>query len=257
MQLGQRLDGDVRALERLDAAHEQQQAPVLGQPEGTAGLGAVARAEEGVVHARRHDADAARFAAVERCDLVGLDRARRQHGVGALDDVRLGLGPAVRHVGLDLFGHGFGLDPIERVERAHERQLELVLDHVARQPGQPVVGMDGGVGTTAVVRRTGTGGHQFEDPGGELVDEGGERLLGHRVQRTGGDVVDPQTRLDVDGGREVGRPGPREDVAGDTGAGQRGGELAHVDVHAASVTGARLGQRGRVQGEDGEAAHGG
>ena len=86
------------------------------------------------------------LAAVERGDLVGLDGARRQHGVGALDDGRLGLGPAVGHVGLDLFGHRLGLDPVEGVERADQRQVQLVLDHVARQPGQPVVGVDRRVG---------------------------------------------------------------------------------------------------------------
>ena len=203
-QLGKRLDGDVRALEGLDAPDEQHQTPVLGQPEGPAGLGTVARPEEGVVDARRDDADAAGVAAVERGDLVGLDRARRQHGVGALDDVRLRLGPAMGHVGVDLFGHGFSLDPVERVERANERQLELVLDHVAGQPRQPVVGVDGGVGTTCRVRRTGTGGHQFEDPPRELVDDGRERLLGHHVPWARRHVVDAQARLDVDGERQVG-----------------------------------------------------
>ncbi len=57
-------------------------------------------------------------------------------------------------------------------------------------------------------------------------------------------------------GRQVGRPGPGEHVAGDPGPGQGGGELAHVDVHATPVARAWLGQRGRVQREDGEAAHG-
>ena len=83
----------------------------------------MARAEEGVVDAGRHDADAPGLAAVERGDLVGLDGAGRQDGVGAVDDGRLGLGPAVRHVGLDLLGHRLRLDAVERVERADERQV--------------------------------------------------------------------------------------------------------------------------------------
>ena len=50
-------------------------------------------------------------------------------------------------------------------------------------------------------------------------------------------------------------PGPRVDVAVDAGPGQGGGQLPHVDVHAATVADAGLGQWGRVEGEDGEPAH--
>ena len=148
-QLGQRLDGHVGALERLDAPDEEEEAAVERETEGAPGLGPVPGTEEGVVDARRHDPDAPGVAAVERGDLVGLDAARGQDGVGALDDGRLGLGPPVRHVGLDLFGHGLRLDPVERVEGADQRQVQLVLDHVARQPGQPVVGVHRGVGLVA------------------------------------------------------------------------------------------------------------
>ena len=194
------------------------------------------------------------LAAVERRDLVGLDRARGQHGVGAVDDGRLGLGPAVRHVGLDLFGHRLRLDPVERVEGADERQVQLVLDHVAREPRQPVVGVHRGVGQLAGGRRRG---HAVEHAGRELVDHRGQRLLGQGVERSGGNMVHPQPRLDVDHGRQIGRPGPGEDVAGHVGAGQGRGQLADVDVHAAAVAGAGLGQGGRVEGQDGEPAHGG
>ena len=198
-------------------------------------------------------------AAVEGHDLVGLDGARRQHGVGAVDDGRLGLGPAVRHVGLDLFGHRLGLDPVERVEGAHERQVQLVLDHVARQPRQPVVGVHRGVGHAAAVVVAGRrrGGHPLEDPGRELVDDAGQGLLGHDAERAGRHVVHAQPGLDVDDRGELVGPGPGEDVTGDPGAGQCRGQLPHVDVHAAAVAGARLGQGRGVQGEDGEPAHGG
>ncbi len=129
-QLGQGLDRHVSALERLDPADEEEQPPGERQPEGAPRLGPVPRSEERVVDARRDDADAAWLAAVERDDLFGLDAARRQDSVGAFDDGRLGLGAPVRHVGLDLFGHRLGLHPIKGVERAHERQVQLVLDHV-------------------------------------------------------------------------------------------------------------------------------
>ena len=65
--------------------------------------------------------------------------------------VGLGLGPAVRHVGLDLFGARLGLHPVEGVERADERQVELVLDDVPGQARQPVVGVDGLEGAALLV----------------------------------------------------------------------------------------------------------
>ena len=152
-ELGQGLDGGIGALERLDPADEEEEPAIEREPEGPAGLGPVARPEEGVVDPEGDDADAAGVGAVERGDLLGLDAARGQHGVGAVDDRRLGLGPPVGHVGLDLFGHRFGLDPVQRVERADERQVELVLDDMAGEPGEPVVGVHRGEGAVLVVVR--------------------------------------------------------------------------------------------------------
>ncbi len=145
-QLGQGLDGHVRALEGLDAADEEEEPPTERQAERAPRLRTVPRAEERVVDARRHDTNAARFTAVERRNLFGLDAARGQDCVRTLDDGRLGLGTPVWHVGLDLFGHRLRLDPIEGVEGAYERQVQLVLDHVARQPREPVVGVHRGIG---------------------------------------------------------------------------------------------------------------
>ena len=70
-------------------------------------------------------------------------------------------------------------------------------------------------------------------------------------------MVHPEPGLDLHHGRKVGRPRTGEHVAGDAGAGQGGRELADVDVHAATVARAGLGQGGGVQGEDGEPAHAG
>ena len=150
-QLGQGLDGRIGALERLDPPDEEEEPAVEGEPEGPAGLGAVARAEEGVVDPGGDDADAIGVRIVERGDLLGLDRARRQHGVGAVDDGRLGLGPAVGHVGFDLFGHRLGLDPVQCVEGADQRQVELVLDDVTGEAGEPVVGVHRGKGDRLVL----------------------------------------------------------------------------------------------------------
>ena len=59
-QLGQGLDGGIGALERLDPPDEEEKPAVEREPEGPAGLRAVARPEEGVVDPEGHDADAAR-----------------------------------------------------------------------------------------------------------------------------------------------------------------------------------------------------
>ena len=85
-----------------------------------------------------------------------------------------------------------------------------MLDHVARQAREPVVGVDGRVGQVAarVAAGHGRGGHTLEHPGGELVDDGGEGLLGQRLERAGRDVVDAQAGLDVDHRREAGPTTP-------------------------------------------------
>ena len=101
--------------------------------------GAVAGREEGVVDARRHDLDAGRGRRRRaRTSWSASARARGEDGVGAADDLGLGLDAALR-----LGVAGLGLDPGERVERGHERQVELVLELVAGHARQPVVGVDG------------------------------------------------------------------------------------------------------------------
>ena len=95
---GERADGDVDALERLDATDEQQHRPVAEVEVGQrgAGAGAVAGREEGVVDAGRHDLDPVGLGAVEADELRLLGQARRRDGVGAADDLGLGLAPASR-----------------------------------------------------------------------------------------------------------------------------------------------------------------
>ena len=243
-QLGQRADGDVETLERLDAADEQQhRRSVEPVPERRAGPEAVAGREEGVDHAGRDDLDAVGRRAVERHELLRLGRARRGDRVGAIHDLGLGLDPA-----LGLGVAGLGLHPGQRVERRHQRNVELVLEPVAGHARQPVVGVDG----VDVVRAPQVGEHAV----GELVDDFGQLLLG-QVGRTGVDVDDPEAGLDVDDVGQVVAPAAHVHRAGDAGLGQRRHELAHVDVHAPAVARAGLGQRGRVQREDGQRAHDG
>ena len=118
-QLVQRPHRHVDALERLDAPDEQQHGVVVEteRGEGLAGAALVAGREEGVVDTGRHDLDALGTGAVERDELGRLGRAGGEDGVGAGDDLRLGLDPPGR-LGIARLG----LDPGERVERRHQRQ---------------------------------------------------------------------------------------------------------------------------------------
>ena len=172
---------------------------------------------------------------------------------------RLGLGPAVGHVGLDLLGHRLGLDPVERVEGAHERQVELVLDHVARQPRQPVVGVHRRVGQPAALVGAGPGAAAMRSstPAVNSSTTPGSDSLGRASRGPAGTWWTRSPGSTSTTGGQVGRPGPGEHVAGDAGAGQGRGQLADVDVHAAAVARAGLGQGRGVQGQDGEPAHGG
>ena len=94
------------------------------------------------------------------------------------------------------------------------------------------------------------------DAGGELVDVLDQVVDRQRGPRAGVDVVDPEAGLDRDHARQALPPGPGVDVAVDAGPGQGAAQLADVDVHAATVAGAGLGQRRRVEGEDGDAHDG-
>jgi hypothetical protein len=133
---GQHVDSHPEALEGLDPADEQQHR-LLPQSEGAAGPPLVARREEGVVHAGRHDLDAIGRGVVEDGQLALLGGAGGADHVRAPDDRGLGLGPA-----LGLGVTVLGLDPGEGVEGRHQGQFEAVLQLVAGQARQPVVGVD-------------------------------------------------------------------------------------------------------------------
>ena len=206
---------------------------MVAEAEGAAGAAAVAGREEGVVDAGRHDLDASRRRAVEPGQLVGLLGAAHADGVGAPDHLHLGPIPQRR-----LAVAAFGLDPRQRVEGRHQRQVELVLEPVAGHARQPVVGVDDIDAAAAV--------DVVHDAVGELVDDAGQLLLG-QVGRAGVDVHDPEARLDRDLVGQVVAPPAHVRRAVDARLRQRRHQLAHVDVHAAAVAGARLGERRRVE----------
>ncbi len=252
---GQGPHRDRRPLQRLYPADEEEQRALLGKVEGAAGLLAVAGTEERMIDPGGHDADPGRVGAVQLVDLRRLHRAGGEHGVGAADDGGLGLGPMVRGVCLDLFGAGLGLHPVEGMEGRDEGQVHLVLDGVAGDAAQPVVGVHGVEGEVLIgaeaLRRV----HALEHAVGELLDHPGKHLLGDGCRRAGGDVVDTEPGLDAEGGGKVVRPRPGEDIADHPGPGQGRRELADVDVHAAAVPRSGLGQGRGVQRKDGQTPH--
>ena len=90
-----------------------------------------------MVHARWHDLDPVRIRAIETGELGGLGATGRQDGVRAGDDIGFRVDAQLR-----LRIAGFSLDPRQRVKRRHERELQLVLQLVTRDAGQPIVRVD-------------------------------------------------------------------------------------------------------------------
>ena len=150
-----------------------------------------------------------------------------------MDD--LGLGPIAPD---RLEVAALGLDPGERVERRHERHVEIVLELVPDQPAEPVVAVDH-VGPPVRLE-------PVEDADTEVVGDVAQRFFGQMV-RSGLDVHDTVAGFDEDLGRKAGLVGTGEGDALDAGLRQRREELAHVDVHAPAVARARLHQRRRVE----------
>jgi hypothetical protein len=93
-----------------------------------------------------------------------------------------------------------------------------------------------------------------QDTVGELVDDLGQCVLVERW-RSGVDMHDAEAGFDVGDRRQVSGGATGVDDAVDPRLGERGDELAHVDVHAAPVARPGLGERGRVEREDPETAH--
>ena len=197
--------------------------------------------EEGGIDPERHFFDTGRIGAVEADELFGFDRRVGEDHVAAADRCRFGEGTILR-----LRVVGLRLHAGERVERDGQRDIEGVLENVPGLRRQPIVRMEH-VGSDPV------GGHSRFDRRGEVRDNGTQVLLGNRSHRTGDDVVHPKAGLNRDDRRVERGGGPGHDVAFHSGPGERGGEFTDVDVHAATVAGAGLCQRGRMQGEDDDA----
>ena len=239
VELGEAPHREVGALQRLDAPGEQHDVAVDGQAELRRGLAPVAGREHGVVDAGRHDLDAVGIGAVERDQLRALLGGRRDHQVGAGDDLGLDPGPGRGLVALARLG----LHPIERVEGGDERQIELVLEPVADRARDPVVGVEdvvvelvGGGGGRARRRRTARRGRT---PRPWAAPRGGP--TGRCTTRKPGSTS-------MTGGCS-GVVGAGEDVARHAGAGEVRRQRPHAHVHPAAVARPGLRERRGVHAE--------
>ncbi len=178
-----------------------------------------------MIHSERDDLDPGTVGSVQLYELVGLDRARCEEQVGAADDRRLGQRPTGLGKRLDLLRARFGPHTVERVERRHERHVEAVLDGMAGQPGEPVVGVHRSgtfvrLAEAAGSRRPSPGdeaGHVGDHTLGELLDVSFELFLRDGRRRPGGDVMDLEARLDEDRVGQIRRVAPRVQVTGHAG----------------------------------------
>ncbi len=136
-QFNECLQGEVHALEGLQASHEEQQRRHTVKAQGVTRLGPVARREERVLDTEGHDVDALGVGVVELHELFGLDLATGEHRVGAGEDRRLLKGALLRF-GFEVLS----LDSLQGVKRHDERDVQFVLQTMTDQPAQPVVRVD-------------------------------------------------------------------------------------------------------------------
>lgn len=186
-----------------------------------------------MLHARGNDLDATLRVAVQPAELALLLGAADADGVGAGDDLLFGTMAPLR-----LQVAAFRLHLGQRVKRADERDVELVLDSMRNQAAEEVVGMHhvGGRFVLEVV----------DDTVAELGEHAGQLLLG-QVEGARRYVHHTMAGLDHHHLRLVGAGAASEGGALHAGLRQRRDQLAHVHVHAATVARARLGQRGGVE----------
>ena len=157
---------------------------VGGERQCPAGAGAFAGGEEGVLDTGSDDLDATQRVPVQAPELLLLGVAAHTDRIGTADD--LGLGQfAPQRLGVAPLGLHAG----ERVERRHERHVEVVLEPVADDPAQPVVAVDD-VRLLVLI-------DPVEHAGVERLGDVRKRLLG-QVMRSGLDVHDPMARFDED-----------------------------------------------------------
>ena len=243
VELRQRPHRDIGCLQGLDATDEEQHRCVQRQIERTTRAAALAGREERVLDAGCDDLDATLRVAVEPAELAFLFGAADADGVGTADDLVLGAMPPLR---FEVAALRFHLG--QRVERADERDVQLVLDAVRNQATEEVVGVDD-IRRRVVLEVVD---HQIAELG-----EDARQLLLRQVERAGRYVDHPMPRLDQHDLRLVGVRAARVSGAFHAGVRESRDKLAHVHVHTATVARTRLGEGRRVEREHCQALHDG
>ena len=118
---------------------------------------------------------------------------------------------------------------------------------MSRRAAQPVVGVNN-VGQFLAA-------NQHADRTSKVIHQRDELAHRQRRRRTGRDVVHSEARLNHHGISLRGIVATGVDIDRVALSGERRTHFTNVDVHAAAVAGARLGQRGRVVRENGQASH--
>jgi hypothetical protein len=234
-------DGRAQILERLDARGGEHQWHVGRQAERPAGRGAVARGELGEVDATWDGVDARSGAIVQPAQLCRLQGSGGDDGIHARQHLLFQHGAALV-CGRPDAGHAT-LDLRQRMEHVHRRHAPAPPQAQRHQAGEPVMAVDHVVRLAVDARK---GDHS----GGEQRDKGQQVVGRHRLQRAGVDLNDTCTGSQLDHRRGGGVRTAGEDVHLQIPARKGHREGAHVDVQAAGVALARLGQRAGVQRDE-------
>ena len=244
-QLGADAKEDVGPFEGLDAADEEQDPTVAGEPERFTRRVGVPRGERREVDAGGDHAHLGRVGVVQLDEVGRLALGVRDQPVGGLDD--LGLADlAAGRLRAVVGGQVQVLDPRHGVHRVDQRHAPPVSSEPADLAGEPVVGVQ------HVVPALGPGGRCAHHPGGERAELARQVGLPEALVRAGRDVPHRDARDQVHERRDRSRRGPGEDVDLDAPCGQLLGDLGDVDVHAARVPGAGLFQRRGVDADHGD-----
>ncbi len=241
----ERLDRGVGALQRLEAADEQEHL-LAREPQVRLGVLAVARSEHRVVDAGGNDVDPLGVGGIE------VDQPFPLIGGGGHDRVRLRDHPRLSPkpaVGLDRLAAGAALvlHAPQRVKGVDEGDAPPGREDGGDPPGEPVVAVD-----QVIVHAPGL--DVMEKVCRELGQVGGDLPLGD-AGGSGGDLVHHDAGEEERGIRGLGAVPSGVDVDVEAPGGERPGHLPDVHRHAPGVTHPWFDDGIGVHHEHGDAAH--
>ena len=244
---GRRAQQHIGGLERLNTPDEGQDELVGVQPERRPRRPSVAGCEGLQIHAGMHHVDARRIGVVKRNQLLRFVFGVDDQSVRLVDDLLL-TDRAQRRFGCVAFGKRRVLDRREGMRGVHQRHRPPITREPADLTRQPVVRVHDVV-VARLVCRFGP-----QHAGGECAQLCGQVVLVQPFEGARDDVAHqhagrhPHRRL-------IGRRcGPGEDLHLDAAARHLQRALQHVDVHAAGVTRAGLGQWRGVHRQNGDSS---